>query len=268
MLEGDLKPLRRDYLVQDFLVDAPNQNLLKSVHIQNGWDPSDPVGETSWLQMIADRYGFPHGIVAYADLAARDVEAVLEAHAAHRNMRGIRQILSWSDKPAMHLAFRPDLMTDQTWRSGFAMLRRYALSFDLQVFPCHFADVLKLCGRFPDVSVILNHTGMPIDRSPSGLASWADGMSCLARAPNLSVKLSGLQLANMDCDEAAMRPIVLRTIDAFGISRCMFGSNFPVDGLWSDYDTVINRFRRITVGFSQTEQAALSRENAERIYRL
>ena len=268
MLEGDLAPLRRDYLVQDFLVDAANQNMLKSVHVQNGWDPTDPVGETAWLQTIADRHGFPHGIIAYADLAGTDVEAVLEAHAAHRNMRGIRQILSWSATPAMHLALRPDLMTDHGWLNGFAMLRRYALSFDLQVFPGQFADVSKLCGRFPEISVILNHAGMPIDRSSSGLASWADGMSRLAKADNLSVKISGLQLGDGNGDGVALRPIVLRTIDAFGISRCMFGSNFPVDGLWSDYDTVIDRFRTITADFSQTEQAALFHGNAERIYRL
>lgn len=268
VLEGDLALLRRDYSLDDFRHDAANQNLVKSVHVQNGWDPADPVGETSWLQSIADRHGFPHGIVAYADLAAKDVEAVLEVHASHRNLRGIRQILTWSDTPAIHLAARSDLMTDGAWRNGFALLRRYAISFDLQVFPQQFADVMDLGRHFPDVPIILNHAGMPIDRSPSGLAFWADGMSRLAEAPNLSVKISGLRLGNPGADEAAMRPLVLRTIDAFGVSRCMFGSNFPVDRLWAEYDTVLDGYRAITDGFSSAERTALFQTNAERIYRL
>ena len=267
-LEGDLGRLRRDYALDDFRHDAANQSLIKSVHVQNGWDPSDPVGETSWLQEIADRRGFPHGIVAYADLAARNVEAVLEAHASHRNLRGIRQILNWSDTPAIRLAAHRDLMRDGAWRRGFALLRRYAISFDLQVFPQQFDDVIGLCRAFPDIAIILNHAGMPIDRSPAGLGFWADGMSRLAEAPNLSVKISGLRLANPNADAAGMRTLVLRTIDAFGVSRCMFGSNFPVDGLWAGYDVVIDAFRTITDGFSAGERRALFCTNAARIYRL
>ncbi len=267
-LEGDLAPLRRDYGLDDFRRDAANQNLVKSVHVQNGWDPDDPVAETAWLQGIADRHGFPHGIVAYADLASRDVEPVLEAHASHRNLRGIRQILNWSNTPAIHLAAGPDLMRDGAWLRGFALLRRYAISFDLQAFPRQFGDVLGLCRRFPDTPIILNHAGMPIDRSAAGLACWADGMSCLAEAPNLSVKISGLRLANPSADAAGLRALVLRTIDAFGVSRCMFASNFPVDGLWAAYDVVIDGFRTITEEFSADERRALFRSNAERIYRL
>ena len=79
-LEGDIRPIARDYLLEDYASDTGNQNVVKSVHIECGWDPSDPVGETAWLQSLADQQGYPHGIVARATLDAPDVEQVLEGH--------------------------------------------------------------------------------------------------------------------------------------------------------------------------------------------
>ncbi|WP_211230485.1 hypothetical protein [Inquilinus limosus] len=92
---GDYSPICSSYLVEHFLADCRRQNVVKSVHLDVGYDPADPVGETRWLQGVADRHGFPHGIVGYANLALPNVRDILEGHLAFRNVRGIRQSLNY-----------------------------------------------------------------------------------------------------------------------------------------------------------------------------
>ena len=145
---GSTAPLIRDYLLADYLGDMAGVGLAKSVHIQASFF-DDPVAETRWLQAIADAHGFPHGIVAYARLEEPDAEAVLEAHCAHANMRGIRQIMSWHSNPAWSFNERADLMQDAAWRRGFALLQRFGLSFDLMIYSGQLADALDLARAFP-----------------------------------------------------------------------------------------------------------------------
>src|SRR5688572_9930359 len=102
-LFGDYSPIRKSYKVADFLTDAGSIELVKSVHIQTEFEPGNPVGETRWLQGVAeapDSRGFPHGIVGYCNFADPGAQATLEAHAEHRNFRGVRQLLNLHDDPS------------------------------------------------------------------------------------------------------------------------------------------------------------------------
>jgi len=265
---GDYSPIRRSYLIDEFLADARPQHVVKSVHLQMGWDFANPVGETRWLQGVADIHGFPHGIVGFARLESPDLDEVIDGHAAHRNFRGIRQILNWDPDPVRSFVDRPDYMTDPKWLAGFARLRARSLSFDLQLYPPQMADAAAVARRFPDVQIVLNHAGMPIDRDPDALAMWREGMRTLARAPNVAVKISGLAVAQSEWTVHSLRPLVEHTIDAFGVGRCMVGSNFPVDRLTGSYADVFDTLRTITAGLSTTERRALFHDNAVRIYRL
>ena len=90
----------------------------------------------------------------------------------------------------------------------------------------------------------------------------------LAAAPNVVVKISGLGTVDWNWTVESIRPFVLQTIDTFGISRCMFASNFPVDKLYSDFDTLYAAFREITKHLSVDERQMLFHDNAARYYRL
>jgi predicted TIM-barrel fold metal-dependent hydrolase len=267
-VEGDVSPIARDYLLEDYRADTRNQNVVKSVAVESGWDPSDPVGETAWLQRLADQHGFPHGIVARATLDAPDVERVLEAHAAYQNVRGIRHIVNWHPDPVKTYVDRPDLIRTAEWRRGFSLLRRFGFSFDLQLYPAQMADAAALAHEYPDVPIILTHAGMPVDRDGQGLDLWRRGMRELAAAPNVAVKISGLGVVDRQWTVKSIRPFVLQTIEAFGVSRCMFASNFPVDKLWSDFDALYAAFREVTEPFSAAERRQLFHDNAARYYRL
>jgi predicted TIM-barrel fold metal-dependent hydrolase len=267
-LEGDIRPIAKNYLLEDYLADTRNQNVVKSVHVECGWEPSDPMGETEWLQQLADKHGYPHGIIARATLDAPDVEQVLEGHVRHKNIRGIRHAINWHPDPAKTYVERPDLIRTRAWRRGFGLLRRFSLSFDLQLYPAQMADAAELAHAYPDTLIILDHAGMPVDRDKKGLDLWRRGMWALATAPNVVVKISGLGTVDWKWTVESIRPFVLETIEAFGVSRCMFASNFPVDKLYSDFDTLYGAFRQITKDFSPDEQRMLFHDNAERYYRL
>jgi len=267
-IAGDLAPLAVSYLLEDYLADIKRQNVVKAVHIEAAWDPDDPVSETRWLQGVADRHGFPHGIVGRCRLHRPDAAQVLEGHAAHPNIRGIRQNLNWDKDPVRVMCERPDLLTDSAWREGFGRLNRHGFSFELQLYAGQMEDGARLARDFPDTQIILDHVGMPIDRDPEGLALWRRGMRLLAEAPNIAVKLSGLGMVDWHWTVDSLRPFILEAIDMFGLDRAMFASNFPVDKLYSSFDALYEAFKTIVAGFTEAERRKLFHDNAVRIYRL
>ncbi len=271
-IAGDYAAIRRSYRVADFLADLGEGEVVKSVHVQAELDHGDdPVKETAWLQALADdpaSRGFPHAIVAYADLAAPDADHVLARHAEHPNLRGIRQILNHGPEPRHCFVERGDLMDDAGWRKGLALLEGYRLSFDLQVWPWQMGRAAALARAAPGVRLILNHAGMPLRRDREGLELWRRGMRELAGVPNVSVKISGLGMFDHHWSTESIRPLVLETIDIFGPERAMFGSNFPIDRLMSSYGAIWRAFAEITAGFSAHQQQALFHDNAARAYRL
>jgi len=267
---GDLRPVMKTYDIEDYLADCRPSGVQRSVHVQVEWDPSDPVGETRWLQGVADRHGFPHGIVASAHLHEEDVSDVLERHCELANIRGVRQMLLSHSDPLFNLSERADLLTDPQWRAGFALLERHGLSYDLQVYPHQMADSADLAASFPDTQIVLDHAGLPIERESGGLERWRAGLRGLAACPNVAVKISGLGQLDHNWTLESIRPIVTETIEIFGVGRCMFASNFPIDSLYSDYGTLISSFETIVsdLGLSAAESDAIFYTNAERVYRL
>jgi predicted TIM-barrel fold metal-dependent hydrolase len=268
-LAGDISGIQKNYLPADLRRDLAAVNLIKSVHIQHGWDPADPVGETRWLEQQSEETGLPTAIVAFAELADPTVGAVLEDHAACPRVRGIRQILKWHPNPELSFASRPDLTDDPQWRRGYALLGRFGMSFDAQLFPTQHAGLARLAADFPDTLIIVNHAGMPVDRSPEGMAVWADGLRRLARLPNVFIKLSGFGLyggRNWSVDEVG--PILLRIIDIFGADRCMFASNLPVDALYQSPEAITDMFAWIVARSTPSEATKLMVANAERAYRI
>jgi predicted TIM-barrel fold metal-dependent hydrolase len=266
---GDYAAIRKNYLLADFWRDAAGLTLVKSVHVQAEHDHADPVRETRWVQAIADRpesRGFPHGIVAYANLADPGVEAILEAHCQCRNVRGIRQLLHEALLDPKNSGVSP--LENPVWRKNLGVLPRFHLSFDLQVFPQQMAQALTVVREHPSLQFILVHTGQPIRRDAEGLEQWRRGMRALAGCPNVCAKISGLGMFDRQWTVESLRPFVLEPIDFFGPARCLFASNFPVDSMMSSYRRLWDAYATITTGFSDHERRQLFAGNAQRVYRL
>jgi predicted TIM-barrel fold metal-dependent hydrolase len=266
---GEYAAIRRDYLLDDFLSDAEGVNLVKSVHVQAEHDRSDPVRETRWLQSVADAAGssgFPHAIIAYADFMQNNVAQVLEAHCAFPNVRGIRQMLHESHVDLSNP--RPCLLEDTTWLHNFAVIEEFQLSFDLQIYFHQAPAACQLIRDHPDVTFILCHMVQPADRSLEAMQAWKRSLTSLAELPNTVIKISGVGMFDHNWTQDSLRPIVMSVIDAFGIDRCMFGSNFPVDGMMSDYQRLWSAFHALVSDFSLGDRQSLFGKNADRFYRI
>ncbi|SDS61231.1 Predicted metal-dependent hydrolase, TIM-barrel fold [Pseudarthrobacter equi] len=261
---GDDRPLRRNYLIEDYLDDARGLRLAGSVHIENG--AADAIWEADWIQDVHDNSGLPSVQVAKASLAEAGVIPRLERLAAIPSVRGIRDILNWHPDPRYTHTSRPDLITDTQWLKGFSCLSALGLSFDLQVFPAQLDQAAQLAANHPDTTIILDHAGMPIHRDPASLRDWKAGMKHLAKQPNVVTKISALGTNDHSWTTASIRPIVLDTIDVFGPHRTMFGSNFPVDSLYSSFTALYAAFDEITSAMSDDERRHLFAETARKTY--
>jgi predicted TIM-barrel fold metal-dependent hydrolase len=262
---GNVGAIATTYLLDDYLADAQGFNIGKMVHVDAGAEPADALAETQWLQALGDSRGLPSAIVAYAPLNHPDAAALLEAHAAHSRVRGIRQILNWHADPNLTYA-AADLLEDPAFEAGYALLGHYGLRFDSQIYPGQMPAAAALAGRHPETAMILNHCGMPVDASAEGMAQWREGMQTLARRPKVAVKISGLSLVRHDWTVESLRPLVLETIDIFGVDRCMFASDFPADKLFGTFSDFLGAYDHITGDFSDDERRKLFASNAERIY--
>ncbi len=265
---GRTDQLPHNYSIASYLNDIDGHNIVKSVHVEAGADPSDPVSETRWLQGVADRHGYPHGIVAYADLADPEVRSVLEAHCELANMRGIRMMTKKVGQLSKDADASGSLMSDAMWRAGFALLGEMGLSFDLQAPVPLMAEAAALAATIPGTQLMLTHAGLPLDRSQDGMAAWRAGMRQMAEQTNIALKISGLPMTDWRWTVDSLRPMVLEAIDAFGVERTMFASNFPIDGLYSSYGTLFVAYRTIVADFTPAEQAQMFHDNAARLYRL
>ena len=265
---GDYGALRRNYLPPDYRRDTQGLNLAGSVFVETEWDRTDPVGETRWVQEIAHQSGLPSAMVCHAVLHQTDVADVLEQQAAFALVRGIRHKPRAAPSPDRMENAPSGSMRDPAWRRGYSLLARHGLSFDLQTPWWHLGEALALNRDFPDTPIILNHTGLPRNRSAQELAGWRTAMTQFSAAPNVAVKISGLGEAGQAWSLERNRAVILDTIALFGEDRCMFASNFPVDGLVGSLATIYSGFEEATRPLGRAVQAKLFADNARRIYRL
>ncbi len=260
---GDYSALRRPYLPADYRADAAPFVVARSVYVEAEWNPADPVGEMRYIDSLRREFGLPTVAVAQAWLDADNAATVLEQQAAFDFVRSVRH------KPRANRApgdAAPGGMSDARWRVGYARLARHGLRFDLQTPWWHLHEAARLATDFPETTIILNHTGLPADRSLEGMAGWKRAMSAFAACPNVAVKISGLGQRDRPWTVADQRDIVRTVIDLFGPARCMFASNFPVDSLCATFATIFGGFQEIVRDMSGAEQRGLCHDNALRIY--
>ena len=233
------------------------------------------------------------GIVANADLTRGDaVPRVLEAHVAAGGgrFRGVRQIASYDPDPevlGVVSVDAPGLYTSDAFAAGFEWIGRMGLTFDAWIVEPQLPDLVVLARRFPDTSIVLDHVGTPLGvagyrgRRDERFSIWRENIRTLAELPNVAVKLGGLGMhfcgfpsflseprASSEQLAREWRPHIETCVEAFGVARCMFESNYPADRGTGSYRTIWNAFKRIAAGASQGEKAALFSETAARVYRV
>ena len=265
---GPYEPIRRDYPIEEYLQDIEGSGVAQSIYVQANWASARAVDEVAWVQAEAERTGFPHAIVGYADLRDPDVGAALRAQARYPLLRGIRMQLHWHENVQYRFADGPAAMNDPALRRNVDLLAEHGLVFELQIFTGQMADGAAFAEAYPAVPMVLAHCGMPEDLTPDGWRAWRAGMTRLAAVPSVFAKLSGLGTFIHRLDAAHVERTVRETVALFGPERCLWGSNFPIEKLWTDYASLIDAYRRALAHLGEAEQAAIFAGTARRLYRL
>jgi predicted TIM-barrel fold metal-dependent hydrolase len=261
---GDHSALKRPYLPADYARDTAGVNLLGSVHVEADWDPTDAVGEMRFIAMLRDQCGLPSVAVGQAWLHQADAAGTLERLAAFDFVRGVRQKPRANPAPGGPAGG----MTDAAWLQGYARLAPLGLHYELQTPFWHLHEAARVAAEFPSTQIVINHAGMPSDRSEEGLRAWQTALAGIAAQPNVAIKISGIGEAGYRWRFDANRRVVRDVIELFGVDRCMFGSNYPLDSLCTSYQGIFEAFASYVDDFSEQERAQLFVENARRIYRI
>ncbi len=255
---GDYSAIMKNYLVDDLKEDGAPVNLIKSVHIETADGEIDTVRETAWLQEVGDLNGMPNGIIARVDLAAPNAAAELDRHMQYANFRGVR-MLSFTGL---------DFLDSPEFRAGFNELQKKDIVYDMDAGWPQMGKAYDLATAYPRSTIILGHCGFPKERNVQYFNAWRHGIHQLAQAPNVACKLSGLAMVDHQWNVESIRPWIEVCIEEFGTKRCMFATNWPLDGLFSDYASVVNAYREIVTNYSSDEKKQLFRTTAEGWYRI
>ena len=272
-----------------------------SMYRKDGPEQLKPVGETEYVRALADASdaepnrttNIATGIVGFADLSLGDaVEPVLVAHlsAGGGRFRGIRHASGWdasSDIRNSHTDPPSGLLSRKSFREGFARLDQFGLTFDAWLYHTQIRELTELARDFPETPIILDHVGGPLGIGPYAgkrdvvFDQWKRDITGLAYCTNVFIKLGGLAMKlcgygwhthekppTSEQLAGASTHYYHFCIEQFGVQRCMFESNFPVEKLSCSYGVLWNSFKRFTQDFSESERAALFHDTAASVYRM
>jgi L-fuconolactonase len=296
------------YLLEELMADTGSgHNVVSTVFVEcasmyraQGPESLQPVGETEFVNGVAAMtasggYGEFRaclGIVGLADLTLGAAAGeVLDAHmAASGRFRGIRHAAGWDaskDVRNSHTNPPEGLLLDAKFREGFVELGKRGLSFDAWLYHPQIPELTDLARAFPDTTIIFNHFGGPLGIGPYAgkqneiFSTWKQDVTALAQCQNVYAKLGGLVMpingfdfhkrerpASSDEIVAATGRYYRHAIDSFGVDRCMFESNFPVDKASCSYHVLWNAFKKMVVDASEADKNALFHDSAHRAYRL
>ena len=272
-----------------------------AMYREGGLEHTRVVGETEFVNGIAAMaasglYGETRVAAAIVGTAKLDqgdqVAATLDAQieASPGRFRGIRHVVAWHESPELPVARAappPGLMASSGFRAGFRHLAPRGLTFDLWCYHPQLHEAVDLARTFPEQAIILDHFGGPLgvgphaDQADETFRVWRGRVTELAKCPNVVAKLGGIAMevngfgwhrrsrppGSQELMEATRR-YYETTIELFGVERCMFESNFPVDKVSCSYTVLWNSFKRLAADFSVDEKNALFHGTAARVYRI
>lgn len=263
---GQPDPIRKNYLVKDFVSDHQHQ-ISQSVHIQVG--AANSLEETALIQRLSqstqsDGLYFPSAAVVAIDMRQPSIEQQLSAHLSYNITRGARDIIGKSPEENIHLpAFQPEI-----WVNNWRYLASQSLSFDLQLTSEQYQVVFKTLEQVPELKVAICHLASPWDQSKTGFHHWQQWMKKFSQLPNCYIKLSGFAMFRQQFNAADFRKYAHSAINIFSPERCMFGSNFPVDKLYVSYTELLKQWQQIVSHYNATEASWLKEKTATSFYRI
>ncbi len=248
-------PLHRDWLPEDLAPLLLKAGLDGCIAVQ----ARQTVEESRWLLSLADRATIVRGVVGWVDLRSEKVGAQLSELARHAKFRGVRHVVQ--DEPDA------DFMLGAEFQRGIGALHQFGLTYDILIFPKQLPAAITLARKFPDQPFVLDHIAKPPIKD-GALSPWREQIRELAKAPNVSCKVSGMvtEADHTRWKGADFAPFLDVVFAAFGEDRVMFGSDWPVCLLAGEYARVFALVNDFAAQFSAAARAKLFGGNAARFY--
>ena len=251
-----LSELKRDFLPPDLKPLLAAQGFDGSIAVQ----ARQSMEETLWLLELADEYPWIHGVVGWVPLCSTELGSHLASLAGRGKLVGVRHVVQ--DESDDRFMMRPD------FRRGIAALRDYGLVYDLLLYPRHLPVAVQLVEEFAEQSFVLDHIAKPsiaFDKKDP----WACDLRALASLPNVTCKLSGMvtEARWKRWKPADFAPYLDTVLEAFGASRLMIGSDWPVCTLSASYEETIGIVRNYLEKLSREERDGILGGNCARVYR-
>lgn len=264
---GDYTAIKRDYSIEEFAADSAPHGVTQSIYVQVNVARGDEVWEAAWARGEGKRKGLVQAVTAFCDLADPAAPDVLDRLVATDGVRGIRQQMHWHAQPLYRFQPDPARFLASDWQAGLREAGGRGLHFELQVFPEQAEAALQLVDAHPQTRFVLLHAGMPWDASPEGRSRWIDALRRFALRENVVTKLSAFGTFARACDPQAWTEVIRPAVDLFGPTRCIWGSNFPIEKLWTTYGDLLGAVRGALSVYTADEQEAILGRNARSFYR-
>lgn len=266
---GPYEPIKRDYLMPEYIDEATATGITESVYVQANWPLPRVLDEVRWLTEVNAETGWPAAIIGSADLFDTDAVATMrQQQSIGPLVHGTRMQLHWHEREEFRFASGPARMKDPVFRDNIAALRDLGWLFELQVFAPQLADAAELVAANPDTTFVLVHAGMLVDRDDPTVDEWRAGMRLLASLPNVVVKLTGQGTFVHRVDPELIGLVAREVIELFGVERAMFGTNFPVEKIWTRLPDLVDAWRDALAYLPAAGQRAVFADNARRVYGL
>jgi L-fuconolactonase len=255
-IDDSMSALRRDFLPADLAPAMSAAGMHGAISVQ----ARQTLDETRWLLSLAEANDFIVGVVGWVPLASPSLRAELATLAENGKLRGVRHVVQGEADP--RFLERPD------FNAGVNALGDFGLAYDILIYERQLPAAIAFVDRHPGQVFVLDHAGKPRVRE-CALEPWRTQMRELARRPNVYCKLSGLvtEAAPQSWADTDLRPYIETMLEAFGPARVMFGSDWPVCLLASDYNRWADTVRNFTARLSASERAEIFGGSARRAYR-
>jgi len=262
---GDHTAIKRNFLPADYRAATAGLEIAASVHVEAMPGAADPAAESAWLDEIRPKEGIVAASIAHLDPRLPALDAALDALARHETVRGIRTGIAFRANSPWRFANAAGLAHADDFRRGIARIAARDHIVEMILLPEQIVELIDLADAHPRTSFVINHMAT---LEPGFEDVWRAGMREAAKRPNIHMKLSGMWTIARDWNEAAIRMPVRFAVEAFGATRCLWGSNLPIEGLMCGATRQIEMLHRVLGDLPMPDRAAIFGGTAARLYRI
>ncbi len=256
-IDDEMAAIRKSFLPADLQATLANTGVEGVVTVQ----ARQSLEETNWLLKLASENDFIKGVVGWVPLADESIQQILEEYKSSRWLKGVRHVVQGEPDP--------EFILGKDFNKGISLLKNYNLAYDILIFEHQLANTIRFVDQHPEQQFVVDHIAKPKIKK-NELEPWAKNVKELAKRENVSCKISGM-VTEADYKlwtEEQLNPYFETIFEAFGSSRLLFGSDWPVCLVATNYSNWLDLVKKTISNFSKEEQDFILYKNAQRIYNI